>query len=133
MTWYQSHCGNRELMEKADAANDLPVLNDIIHSELLDIVSQVKELDDGKELFYGVNARNLLVVNSGNDLPVNDLSSVSLELSFIASDADLVILEGMGRVIETNLYALFKCDALKIGMVKHSEVAEFLGGRLLIV
>ncbi|PNX82421.1 pantothenate kinase 4 [Trifolium pratense] len=38
--------------------------------------------------------------------------------------------EGKGRGIETNLYAQFKCDSLKIGMVKHPEVAQFLGGRL---
>ncbi|KAH0704131.1 hypothetical protein KY290_019497 [Solanum tuberosum] len=36
----------------------------------------------------------------------------------------------IGRGIETNLYARFKCDSLKIGMVKHPEVAQFLGGRL---
>ncbi|XWS54437.1 hypothetical protein CRYUN_Cryun10bG0089300 [Craigia yunnanensis] len=61
---------------------------------------------------------------------VIDLTRVSQELAYLASDADLVILEGMGRGIETNLYAQFKCDSLKIGMVKHPEVAQFLGGRL---
>ncbi|KDO68376.1 hypothetical protein CISIN_1g017689mg [Citrus sinensis] len=61
---------------------------------------------------------------------VIDLTAVSQELAYLASDADLVILEGMGRGIETNLYAQFKCDSLKIGMVKHPEVAQFLGGRL---
>lgn len=61
---------------------------------------------------------------------VIDLTMVSQELAYLASDADLVILEGMGRGIETNLYARFKCDSLKIGMVKHPEVAQFLGGRL---
>ncbi|CAK9148729.1 unnamed protein product [Ilex paraguariensis] len=35
-----------------------------------------------------------------------------------------------GRGIETNRYAQLKCDSLKIGMVKHPEVAQFLGGRL---
>lgn len=39
-----------------------------------------------------------------------------------ARDADLVVLEGMGRAIETNLNARFRCDALKIGMIKHREV-----------
>jgi hydroxymethylpyrimidine/phosphomethylpyrimidine kinase len=48
----------------------------------------------------------------------------------MANDADLVVLEGMGRGIETNLYAQMKCDSIKIGMVKHPEVAQFLGGRL---
>lgn len=39
-----------------------------------------------------------------------------------ARDADLVVLEGMGRAIETNLNARLRCDALKIGMIKHREV-----------
>ncbi len=39
-----------------------------------------------------------------------------------AGDADLIILEGMGRGIETNLYAQFSVDSLKLGMIKHREV-----------
>ena len=41
-----------------------------------------------------------------------------------AGDADLIILEGMGRGIETNLHARFRVDALKLGMIKHKEVGE---------
>lgn len=55
---------------------------------------------------------------------------VSTELAEAAEDVDLVILEGMGRAIETNLWAAFACDALKLGMVKHPEVAAELGGRV---
>lgn len=124
----------RELLRRGTkvvlAANDSPALNDITYLELVDIILKVKEVKDGKELFFGVDAQNLLIVNSGNDLPVIDLSRVSPDLAYIAADADLVVLEGMGRAIETNLYSLFKCDSLKLGMVKHPEVAEFLGGRL---
>ncbi|CAN1156555.1 Damage-control phosphatase At2g17340 [Linum perenne] len=109
------------------AANDLPSINDITYHELIEIISKLKD-ENGK--LDGVNASNLLVANSGNDLPVIDLASVSQELAYLANDADLVILEGMGRGIETNLYAQFKCDSLKVGMVKHPEVAQFLGGRL---
>lgn len=36
----------------------------------------------------------------------------------------------MGRAIETNLRARFTCDSLKLGMVKHAEVATCLGGDL---
>jgi hypothetical protein len=36
--------------------------------------------------------------------------------------AHQVVLEGMGRAIETNLYSQFKVDVLKVGMVKHYEV-----------
>ncbi|KAL8154482.1 damage-control phosphatase At2g17340-like [Apium graveolens] len=121
----------RELLRRGTqvvlAANDLPSINDITYTELIEIISKLKD-EQGK--LVGVDASNLLIANSGNDLPVIDLSSVSQELAYLASDADLVIMEGMGRGIETNLYAQFRCDSLKIGMVKHQEVADFLGGRL---
>ncbi|KAL9324227.1 hypothetical protein ACSQ67_009084 [Phaseolus vulgaris] len=121
----------RELLRRGSqvvlAANDLPSINDVTCSELVEIISKLK---DEQGHLVGVSTSNLLISNSGNDLPVIDLTRVSQELAYLASDADLVILEGMGRGIETNLYAQFKCDSLKIGMVKHPEVAQFLGGRL---
>ncbi|XP_068648040.1 damage-control phosphatase At2g17340-like [Aristolochia californica] len=121
----------RELLRRGTqvvlAANDLPSINDVTYSELLEIVSKLK--DENGQLM-GVDTSGLLIANSGNDLPVIDLTNVSQELAYLAADADLVILEGMGRGIETNLYAQLKCDSIKIGMVKHPEVAQFLGGRL---
>lgn len=36
----------------------------------------------------------------------------------------------MGRSIETNLHARFSVDSLCLGMIKHPEVAQALGGRL---
>ena len=39
-----------------------------------------------------------------------------------AANADLIVLEGMGRALETNLYAQFSCNSLKLGMIKHPEV-----------
>ncbi|KAF8405594.1 hypothetical protein HHK36_010501 [Tetracentron sinense] len=116
-------CGTQVVL----AANDLPSINDVTYPELVEIILKLK--DENGQLM-GVDTSNLLIANSGNDLPVIDLTRVSQELAYLASDADLVILEGMGRGIETNLYAQFKCDSLKIGMVKHPEVAQFLGGRL---
>ena len=47
-----------------------------------------------------------------------------------ALNTDLVVLEGMGRSIETNLYAQLTCDSLKLGLIKHPEVAQCLGGRM---
>jgi type II pantothenate kinase len=56
---------------------------------------------------------------------------VSPELAAEAAGADLVVLEGMGRGIETNLLAAFTVDSLKLGMIKHPEVAACIpGGRL---
>ncbi|ESQ50778.1 hypothetical protein EUTSA_v10022748mg [Eutrema salsugineum] len=117
----------RRGMQVVLAANELPSINDVTYTELTEILSQLKDENDQ---LIGVDTSNLLIANSGNDLAVIDLSRVSQELAYLSSDADLVILEGMGRGIETNLYAQFKCDSLNIGMVKHLEVAEFLGGRL---
>ncbi|KAJ0988124.1 hypothetical protein J5N97_006480 [Dioscorea zingiberensis] len=121
----------RELLRRGTqvilAANDLPSINDVTYPELIEIIAKLKD-ENGQLL--GVDASGLLIANSGNDLPVIDLTCVSPELAFLASDADLVMLEGMGRAIETNLYAQLKCDSIKIGMVKHPEVAQFLGGRL---
>ncbi|XP_057735594.1 damage-control phosphatase At2g17340-like isoform X1 [Arachis stenosperma] len=121
----------RELLRRGSqvvlAANDLPSINDVTYLELIEIISKLR---DEEGCLIGVSTSNLLIANSGNDLPVIDLTRVSQEVAYHASDADLVILEGMGRGIETNLYAQFKCDSLKIGMVKHVEVAEFLGSRM---
>lgn len=50
------------------------------------------------------------------------LLQVSAEVVSEGADADLIILEGMGRGIETNLHAQFTVDALKLGMIKHREV-----------
>ena len=58
------------------------------------------------------------------------LRQISPELAREAEIADLVVLEGMGRAIETNLHARFVCDSLKLGMIKHPEVAQCLKGRL---
>ena len=64
-------------------------------------------------------------------MPVIDLRYLSAEACAEAETCDLLVLEGMGRGIETNLWAKFvKIDALKLGMVKHLEVAELLDGEL---
>eukprot|EP00850_Spirogloea_muscicola_P026299 SM006552S20496 [mRNA] locus=s6552:223:811:+ [translate_table: standard] len=80
---------------------------------------QVDESKVDIDVSEALDAGRLLVVSSGNDLPVIDLSSISPELAFVSDDADLIVLEGMGRSIETNLYASFKCDSLNLGMYVH--------------
>ncbi|KAG4932677.1 hypothetical protein JHK87_046679 [Glycine soja] len=56
----------------------------------------------------------LMVVENGCGSPCIDLRQVSSELAAAAKDADLIILEGMGRALHTNLNARFQCDALKV-------------------
>ncbi|CAI5517959.1 unnamed protein product [Closterium sp. Naga37s-1] len=112
------------------AANDMPSINDVTYNELLSLVQKVQVTVEDETISAGIDSGRILIVNSGSDVPVADLAHISPELAFAAEDAELVIMEGMGRAIETNLHALLTCDKLNIGMVKHKEVADFLGGRI---
>lgn len=112
------------------AANEAPSINDITAAELAALLLPAAAAAD-VALGEAVAAGRLRVVSSGSGLPVIDLSALSPGLAAACEGADLVVLEGMGRAIETNLGAAFACDALKIGMVKHPEVAAALGGRML--
>ncbi|KAJ6765273.1 hypothetical protein OIU74_024035 [Salix koriyanagi] len=68
----------------------------------------------------------LMVVENGCGSPCIDLRQVSSELAAAAKDADLIVLEGMGRALHTNFNAQFKCEALKLAMVKNQRLAEKL-------
>jgi type II pantothenate kinase len=110
------------------AANAVASINDITAAELEAFLERVAGFDP--VVREAVEGGRLRVVSSGSDLPVIDLSATSRALSEAAAGCDLVVLEGMGRAIETNLAARFTCDALNVGMVTHPEVALCLGGAL---
>lgn len=118
------------------AANERPSINDVTAREARALLPRVAKaerdaLGAGKAVIARALSENrLVVVSSGSDLPVIDLTRVSSELRDAARGADLVVLEGMGRAVETNLFARFACDALNLGMVKHPEVAQCLRGEL---
>ncbi|CAN4086048.1 unnamed protein product [Withania somnifera] len=139
----------RELLRRGTevvlVANSLPALNDVTAMELPDIVAEaakhcdilrgaaeaggllvdaMSNMQDGyKEDTPSVP---LMVVENGCGSPCIDLRQVSSELAAAAKDADLVILEGMGRSLHTNYNAKFKCDALKLAMVKNQRLAAKL-------
>ncbi|KAF8005956.1 hypothetical protein BT93_K0284 [Corymbia citriodora subsp. variegata] len=139
----------RELLRRGTevvlVANSLPALNDVTAMELPEIVAEAAKhcdilrraaeaggllvdamtntMDGSKEISSSVP---LMVVENGCGSPCIDLRQVSSELAAVAKDADLVILEGMGRALHTNLNARFKCDALKLAMVKNQRLAEKL-------
>lgn len=46
---------------------------------------------------------------------------------------DLMVLEGMGRAVHTNLNAQFTCDSLKIAVIKNPWLAQRLGGEMFSV
>ena len=112
-------CGNSE-----------PALNDVTWTELVDIVlSCCKSCD----ILAGAYAKQQLVIcANGQTGPCLDLERLPLELCKTMEDmgTDLIVLEGMGRTIHTNLYASFKCDALKLAILKNEWLAQSLGGSL---
>ncbi|KAB2001527.1 hypothetical protein ERO13_D11G000700v2 [Gossypium hirsutum] len=139
----------RELLRRGTevvlVANSLPALNDVTAMELPDIVAEAAKhcdilrraaeaggllvdamtntLDGSKENCSSVP---LMVVENGCGSPCIDLRQVSSELASAAKHADLIILEGMGRALHTNFNAWFKCEALKLAMVKNQRLAEKL-------
>jgi len=73
----------------------------------------------------------LYVVDSGQVSPCLDLRSISADIARSVSPSDLVIIEGMGRAVHTNLYTKLKCDCLKLAMIKNRHLASSLfGGEL---
>ncbi|GFR47487.1 hypothetical protein Agub_g9216, partial [Astrephomene gubernaculifera] len=111
-------------------ANRGLTLNDITASELSELLQRAAQSDPRDMLAPALTRGSLRVVSSGSDMPVIDLTQLSQEAVDATADCDLVILEGMGRAIETNLHAAFTCDSLKLGLIKHPEVAALLGGRM---
>nr|GLL18580.1 pantothenate kinase 2 isoform X1 [Ipomoea trifida] len=144
----------RELLRRGTevvlVANSLPALNDITAMELPDIVAEAAKhcgilrgaAEAGGLLLDAMNNAQdgskegpvsvpLMVVENGCGSPCIDLRQVSSELAAAARDADLIILEGMGRSLHTNFNAKFKCDALKLAMVKNPRLAEkLIGGKI---
>jgi type II pantothenate kinase len=144
----------RELLARGTdvvlVANTLPALNDITARELVVVLREAAALDAALATALdaaaaagppsqpgasspappGAPAR-LWTVDNGHGSPCLDLRRVSHELCAAAQGADLVVLEGMGRAVHTNLRASFSCDALKLAMIKNGRLAaKIFGGSL---
>ncbi|MFQ6048162.1 MAG: ARMT1-like domain-containing protein [Phycisphaerae bacterium] len=110
------------------AANSRPSLNDVTAAELQAVLRQVRQMD--RVVADLLDARHLSVVPSGCSTPLIDLSRISQACNEAARQSDLIILEGMGRSVESNYEARFDCDCLKLALLKDPAVAERLGGRV---
>jgi uncharacterized protein with ATP-grasp and redox domains len=106
------------------AANERPTLNDLTVQELRALWPRI--------LFTIPSLARLpiTIVSTGTAEPSIDLLHVSEALNQVSAEADLVILEGMGRGVESNFDAQFNCDALNIAMLKDEWVAARVGGIL---
>ncbi len=110
------------------AANELPTLNDVTADEAVKILPQLANLDD--ELASYISAGLFEVVSTGNGIPLIDLAEVSDELNAAAEGADLVVLEGMGRSVESNLNTEFAVDSLQLCLLKDPLAAARVGGEV---
>jgi type II pantothenate kinase len=124
----------RELLRRGSGvvltSNTYPSLNDVTHAELSEMIRSIAKWDTTTR--DALASGQLELVPSGNGAPLIDLSRVSPELVEATNrrGVDLVILEGMGRGVESNLLAQLTCDTLKIALIKDEGVAESLGGSL---
>ena len=110
------------------AANELPSLNDLTAEEVRSVLGDLAGIDGALDLL--LRDGMIDVVSSGCDLPMIDLADVADGLNAAAADADLLVLEGMGRAVESNFDARFKVDALRLALIKDEDVARRVGGRL---
>ena len=98
------------------------------YSEMLPIMEEVKQkcavIRDGLE-----NSK-LLLLCSGQSSPCLDLSRVNQNLIHHVhrKRVDLVIIEGMGRAIHTNLSAKFNCESIRLAVIKNKWLGQRLGG-----
>ncbi|GAB0088699.1 pantothenate kinase 4 [Sergentomyia squamirostris] len=122
----------RELLRRGTkvilCANSEPALADITYKELEGIMSSC--CDRCCILREAYAAKHLLVLPNGQSGPCLNLRTLTPELceAMTQLETDLLIIEGMGRALHTNLYAKFTCDTLKLAVVKNKWWANRLGG-----
>lgn len=77
----------------------------------------------------------LMVMESGQTSPCLDLRLIdgSLVRTMTEQGADLIVIEGMGRAVHTNMEAAFCCDALKVAVIKNKWLANRFGGDMFAV
>jgi type II pantothenate kinase len=109
------------------AANRLPALNDMTVAEVKSLLPRLQAVDPLLDNL--VKNGRILAIDSGGTAPLIDLRLVSDEVNAHAPATDLLILEGMGRGLESNFEATLTCDALKLAMIKEEIVAVRHGGK----
>ena len=115
----------RELVRRGASvligANESPSLNDITAKELRALLED--EPVFGPLLVEGA----IRVMSTGSADPLIDLTALDAAFCDAAAGADLVILEGMGRTLESNWLASFSCAAWRLAMVKNDRIAQRKG------
>uniref|UniRef100_A0A336MHU6 4'-phosphopantetheine phosphatase n=1 Tax=Culicoides sonorensis TaxID=179676 RepID=A0A336MHU6_CULSO len=108
--------------------NSEPALNDITQKEMIGVIDKCcNECQIIKEAY---ETGKLLIESNGQSGPCLDFRQLPEELNnlLIENECDLVVIEGMGRALHTNLHAKFKCDVLKCVVIKNQWLAKKLFG-----
>ena len=130
----------RELLRQGTdvclVANSLPAINDVTADEMGDVVRHAAQKCElishaiargcGQDPGNKSNVGKLTVCASGSGSPCLDFRRVSHDLCEATRGVDLIILEGMGRAVNTNWKTKFSCDTLKLAMIKNSRLAQKL-------
>ncbi len=110
------------------AANEKPSLNDITVDEVIEVVERLARAD--RDMPALLEAGMFEVASTGNDIPLIDFSDVTDELNHAAEDTDLLIIEGMGRAVESNWETPFTVDTLRLALLKDPLVAAKVDGEV---
>lgn len=122
----------RELLRRGTkvllCANSEPSLNDVTSRELSELLDDCACQCDVLDSAW--RSGRLLVYANGQSGPCLDMRTLPRELcdAIAANETDLLVIEGMGRALHTNLNAQFACETLKLAVVKNRWLAKYLGG-----
>lgn len=110
------------------AANSVAALNDVIAAELVPVLHAAAESD--ADFGAAWRSQQLTALGTGNTAPLIDLTTLDDAFVTAVADADIVMLHGMGRSVESNWDARFNCDVLRTAVVKDERVAARIDGQL---
>ncbi|XP_066159105.1 4'-phosphopantetheine phosphatase isoform X2 [Euwallacea fornicatus] len=106
-------------------ANSYPSLNDVTYQELnLYCCSAAQQCNVLKD---AISSGQLVTIENGQKGPCLDLKNIPSELCDLMVESDLIVLEGMGRSVHTNLNTEFAVDSIKIAVLKNEWLAKSLG------
>ncbi|KAI5710818.1 hypothetical protein M8J75_011640 [Diaphorina citri] len=125
----------RELLRRGTkvilCANSAPALNDVTYSELVVLLRQAATVCH--IIANALSSGRLVAMETAQAGPCLDLSRLGRDLATELSSIDLIVLEGMGRTVHTNLNAKFTCESLKLAVIKNRWLAQRLGGQMFSV
>ena len=102
--------------------------NDITKKECREVLDKLAESDE--KLKSLIQQDRLRLVGTGSIYPQLNFKAISAECNEAAAGADLMILTGLARAIESNFNERFCPATLKMAVVKDRWEAQKLGGEL---